>query len=273
MILSDFHTHTNFVDGNHTPEEMVKSAIEKGMKTLGVSEHAYSSVDEECSMSFSQTKEYRKEIARLKEEYSGQIQLLCGIEMDFTSQDDPNAYDYVIGSVHYLTVGGKTYFVDYSPEKTKLCIEEAFGGDADAFAEFYFDKVAQVVETTGANIIGHFDLLTKFSEHGVGPDVDSPRYIHAWQSAMKKLAGKASLEINTGAISRGWRTTPYPSQEMLKFWKELGGSVVINSDSHHKDTLLCEFDLAQKMAESVGFATFGFTDKQGVFHQQSGEKL
>jgi histidinol phosphatase-like PHP family hydrolase len=66
---------------------------------------------------------------------------------------------------------------------------------------------------------------------------------------------------------------PKLEKEMLEFWKELGGSVVINSDSHHKDTLLCEFDLAQKMAESVGFATFGFTDKQGVFHQQSGEKL
>ncbi|MBR3844104.1 MAG: PHP domain-containing protein, partial [Clostridia bacterium] len=69
MILSDFHCHTTFVDGNSTPEEMVLAAIEKGMYTLGVSEHAHVPFDPACSLSLQDTLSYREEITRLKEKY------------------------------------------------------------------------------------------------------------------------------------------------------------------------------------------------------------
>ena len=271
MIRSNFHTHTNFVDGKHTPREVVCAAIEQGMTTLGFSEHCYTPLDPECCLSQTQTIAYRDEITCLKDEYRNTIMLLCGIEMDFTSKDDPTVYDYVIGSVHYLVVDGVTYAVDYSAEKTKECVALAFGGDFDAYAETYFATVAQVAEQTSANIIGHFDLLTKFSQQGVGPDVASPRYIAAWQKAMEALAGKAALEINTGAMSRGCRTSPYPALDMLEYWDQLGGEVVINSDSHHKDTLQYAFDEAIALGKQAGFTRFGFTDRHGVYHNQLGE--
>lgn len=272
MIASNYHTHTVFVDGANTAEEMVQSALALGMHTLGFSEHAYTPLDAVCSLSETGTREYRREIARLQEKYAGQIQLLCGIEMDETSEDDPSAYDYVIGSVHYLTVRGKTYSVDASPEQTRLCIQEGFGGDVTAYARAYFERIGNVVSKTGAHIIGHFDLIAKFSEKGVGLESADPRYTDAWQAAMKQLAGKAALEINTGAMSRGWRTAPYPAAEMLRFWKQLGGETVINSDAHQRDTLLFAFDQAETLALQAGFHTLGFTDKKGVYHQQSGEK-
>lgn len=270
MILSNYHTHTNFVDGAHTPEEMVVSAIAQGMDTIGFSEHCYTPFDPDCSMTPEQTKQYQNEIARLQQKYAGQIQVLRGIEMDYTSQDDPSAYDYVIGSVHYLRVKGKTYAVDISAQGVKQCIQECFAGDHNAYAQAYYDLVAKVVEKTNAQIIGHFDLITKFSNRGVVFDETSPVYQAAWQNAMKQLAGKAVLEINTGAISRGYRTTPYPSPAMLRFWKELGGGVVINSDSHHKDTLLQSFHEAEQLALQQGFTKLGFTDRLGRYHKQSG---
>ncbi|MBR4868521.1 MAG: histidinol-phosphatase [Clostridia bacterium] len=272
MISSNFHTHTNFVDGVHTPKQVVERAIAMGMTTLGFSEHCYTPLDPDCCLSKEQTVAYRQEIQALKESYGNQIQILCGIEMDYTSEDDITAYDYVIGSVHYLTVDGATYPVDFSAEKTLLCVNTAFGGDFDAYAEAYFALVGKVVEKTGANIIGHFDLITKYSEQGVGPDQSSPRYIAAWQKAMQNLAGKASLEINTGAMSRGCRTTPYPSLEQLRYWRALGGQVVLNSDSHHKDTLMYAFEQGVELARTAGFTCLGFTDRMGVYHQQLGEK-
>ena len=134
MILSDFHCHTTFVDGKSTPEEMVLAAIEKGMHTLGVSEHAHVPFDPHCSLSLDDTPMYREEIKRLKEKYKDRINLLCGIEMDYYSVDDPLAYDYVIGSVHYLKVGDEIYCVDLSPEETKRCIMNGFGGDLYQYA-------------------------------------------------------------------------------------------------------------------------------------------
>lgn len=272
MIRSNFHTHTNYVDGKHTPKQVVESAVSLGMTALGFSEHGYTVLDPECCLSREQTVAYRQEIQALKESYGDQIQILCGIEIDYTSEDDITAYDYVIGSVHYLTVNGVTYPVDYSAEQTMHCVNEAFGGDFDAYAEAYFALVGKVVEKTGANIIGHFDLLTKYIEQGAGPNEASPRYIAAWQKAMENLAGQAALEINTGAISRGVRTTPYPSLEQLNYWHQLGGQVVINSDSHHKDTLLYSFDTALELACRAGFDRFGFTDRKGVYHNQLGEE-
>ena len=37
---ADFHTHTHYCDGAHSPEEMVLSAIEKGLTTLGIVTHS-----------------------------------------------------------------------------------------------------------------------------------------------------------------------------------------------------------------------------------------
>ena len=45
MIFSDLHAHTNFCDGKNSPEEMVKSAIEKGLKKIGLVVHSYTDFD------------------------------------------------------------------------------------------------------------------------------------------------------------------------------------------------------------------------------------
>ena len=67
------------------------------------------------------------------------------------------------------------------------------------------------MEQTGADIIGHFDLVTKFNELGGYLDLSDPRYVRAWKAAVDALLSyDRPFEINTGAISRGYRTTPYP---------------------------------------------------------------
>lgn len=267
MITADFHCHTTFVDGAHSAEEMVLSAIEKGIETLGISEHAYVPFDPDCSLSPQNTLAYRQEMERLKEKYKGQITLLCGIEMDYYSQDDVSAYDYVIGSVHYLNVNGKAYSVDLSPKETLRCIDEAFSGDAYAYAACYFEHLSQLKSKFNPNIIGHFDLLTKFQEKGIAFDENHPKYREGAINAIKALAG-CTVEVNTGAISRGYRKEPYPAFSLLEQIKEAGGYVVLSSDSHHRDTLLYEFDVTQTLVKRAGFTTAGFTDSNGIRHRQ-----
>lgn len=267
MILSDFHCHTTFADGNHSPEEMVLGAIERGIKVLGISEHAFVPFDPDCCLSLETTKHYRSEMERLKEKYQNQIQLLCGIEMDYYSEDDADFYDYVIGSVHYLKVKGETYSVDLSPVETLRCIEEGFGGDPYAYASCYFETVAALKEKWHPHIIGHFDLLTKFFEKGISFEVDNPIYARAAKNALSVLKG-STFEVNTGAISRGYRKEPYPAVPWLKAIKEQGDTIVLSSDSHHRDTLLFEFNKTKEWVHSCGFCTAGFTDRHGDNHIQ-----
>ena len=72
--MFDLHMHTTWSDGKNTPEEMILEAIRLGLETVGISDH---SSGDPCGMTLEASAEYRKEIARLKEKYAGQIRVLC----------------------------------------------------------------------------------------------------------------------------------------------------------------------------------------------------
>ena len=67
MNKINFHTHSNYCDGKHNLEQMVKKAVEMGIRQLGFSSHGYTAFDESYCMSREKTLHYRKEIAYLKE--------------------------------------------------------------------------------------------------------------------------------------------------------------------------------------------------------------
>ena len=238
--MFDLHMHTIWSDGTNTAEEMVQEAIRKGLETVGISDH---SSGDPCGMTLEQSVDYRAEIARLKEKYAGQIRVLCGLERDFIS-DDFADYDYVIGSVHLLTMpDGHHVSIDWTAEKQREGVEKYFGGDWYAFVEDYYATVAKVVEVTRCDIIGHFDLITKFIEQEPQFDVHHPRYVKAWQSAADILLKTGKLfEINTGAISRGYRTSPYPAGEIRDYIRTHGGKLILSSDSHQKETIAFRFE-------------------------------
>ena len=243
MILRDYHVHSTFSDGVNTPEEIVLAALEKGMDELGFSEHAYAPHDYDCGMPLGTEVAYRAEIARLKEKYAGRIRILCGVEQDYYSVLPADEYDYRIGSVHNVCEQGEYYAVDGSAEEQRQAIDRFYGGDAYGMCERYYAMVSEIVERTNADIIGHFDLLTKFCEQQPLFDLHHPRYIAAWQAAADKLlrTGKP-FEINTGAITRGYRTTPYPMADIRAYLQDRGAKFILSSDSHSAETLCWGFD-------------------------------
>ena len=238
--MFDLHMHTIWSDGTNTAEEMVQEAIRKGLETVGISDH---SSGDPCGMTLEQSVDYRAEIAALKEKYAGQIRVLCGLERDYFT-DDFADYDYTIGSVHWLAMpDGHHVPVDYMAEKLREGADKYFGGDFYALAEAYYAMMARVVEVTKCDIIGHFDLITKFIEQDPAFDTNHPRYVKAWQQAADELlkTGKP-FEVNTGAISRGYRTTPYPAKEIRDYIREHGGKLIMSSDAHAKENIAFRFD-------------------------------
>ena len=109
-MLSNLHTHTTFCDGKNTPEEMVLSAIEKGFCSLGFSGHSYTPFD--TSYCMDDTKGYIAEIARLKEKHKNDIEIYSGVEEDSAVPVAREDFRYIIGSAHYVLLGGKYYPVD-----------------------------------------------------------------------------------------------------------------------------------------------------------------
>ncbi len=253
MILSDYHVHTTYCDGEHSLRENVISAIEKGMKTIGFSTHSYTDFDERYCISKENTIRYIEEIAALKKEFAGKINILCGIEKDCYSKADTSAFDYVIGSVHYIKCGDEYIEVDACADILKNAAAKYFGNDMLSLAEAYFETVSLVPENTGCNIVGHFDVITKFNEKTPLFDESHPRYIAARNKAIDKLLTYSiPFEINTGGISRGYKTIPYPAPDACQYIASKNGSFIMSSDSHSKENLMFEFDKWEAEAKSSG---------------------
>ena len=255
MISCDFHLHTNFSDGKHSPTEVAAHAYANGMTILGFSEHSHLSF-EDCCLKPEKQEQFIREVTQLKEYYRDRMTILCGMEKDYYSTVPEEFFDFVIGSVHYLYVDGDYCAVDDNPDVTAKTIATHFGGDPYAYVEAYFANVRSLFDHVRADFIGHFDLVTKFHEKNPMWDTDHPRYKRAWHEAVDALIpyGKP-FEINSGAISRGWRTTPYPAPDMLRYIHDKGGHILLTSDSHAKETLCHRFEASRELAISCGFTS------------------
>ena len=165
---------------------------------------------------------YRAELAALREKYRGKLEILMGIEQDYYATDPAEGYDYIIGSVHYLETGGQYLTLDNTAAELAEGIDRCFGGDPYRLAGAYYQTVAQVVEQTRADIIGHFDLITRFQEEVPLFDPMHPRYREASEEAVRRLIPYGvPFEVNTGAMARGYRTAPYPSERLLRLIREM----------------------------------------------------
>lgn len=234
----NLHTHTYYCDGKDSPETLVQRAIALGFRALGFSGHEYSSFDTDFCMSPADTEKYRGEVLALKEKYKGQIDIYLGIERDYFGDGDDYPYDYVIGSLHYVKAGDRYLPVDYTEEITAAVVEQYFGGDFRSYVESYYRTLADVVEKTRADIVGHFDLITKFNEGYKYFDEGAPWYREAALTALREVArSKPIFEINTGAMARGQRTKPYPADFLLEEIDRLQCQTILSSDCHDLDCL------------------------------------
>lgn len=241
--MIDTHVHTTYSDGKNTPREMIEAALKKGLTTIGFSDHSYTAFDESYCIKREDVDKYVREIKALHEEYAGIIEVGLGLEQDYYSDNPDYDFDYLIGSVHYVKKAGVYIPVDESADVLKESVERYFGGDFYAFAEAYYENVGDLIEKTNADIIGHFDLITKFNENDVLFSTANPRYVSAWKKAADRLTSSGAVfEINTGAISRGYRKTPYPSKEIIDYIKSKGGLFILSSDAHNVDSLAFGFE-------------------------------
>ena len=250
MMRANFHTHTVYCDGSDTPAQLAAAALDQGLTALGFSGH----VDPDCGMSPENEAKYRLEIRALQTELAGRLTIFCGVEQDYCCGPVDPWYDYAIGSVHYIPRDGALLSVDWSSDRTAAHIQDYYAGDPYAYAEDYYALVGRVLEETGGVIVGHFDLLTKFDDAGGLFSPAEARYRAAVLDALDRLCEKRPVfEINTGAMGRGYRTTPYPAFWILQELRRRDCPVTITSDCHDKTKLTLGYDLAVRLAREAGY--------------------
>ena len=248
MELKNFHTHTTYCDGKNTAEETLLAAINQGFTALGFSGHSHTSIDPSYCMTTDETRRYIDELKALREKYADKIRIYIGLEADlYTDETDLSEFDYTIGSVHYVKAG--QHQIDY--------VNKYFGGSFISFSQAYYENVAKLGEKINPSFIGHFDLVTKFNENDCLFSTKDPRYIEAWQAAADELLKlKVPFEINTGAIARNCRVTPYPALDIAEYITERGGEFILSSDCHDSDFLSCGFNECLKRYSNCRIVDF-----------------
>ncbi|NLE70230.1 MAG: histidinol-phosphatase HisJ family protein [Clostridiales bacterium] len=249
------HVHTQFCDGRSTAEEMVQAALEKGFVSLGFSSHAKQDFDLKYAMDDAREAAYIAEIRRLQRLYGGRIRIWLGMEQDLYSTARREGFEYVIASVHYMKMpDGSRLAVDSSPAQTERIIREAFDGDPYLLVERYYSLLGAFVRDSRPDIIGHFDLLTKYNQ-GTHPfDESHPLYVTAAMAALEEaITGCRLMEVNVGALARTGVKGPYPSLAILTAWRDLGGEVILSSDCHEARYLDSAYEAGLALMAAAGY--------------------
>lgn len=262
------HTHTTLCDGAHTPAQMAAAALRQGFCTLGFSGHSPLPGQDWC-MPAARLPLYRAEVRRLQKKYAGRLEILCGIEWDACSsallrpagpgappllgpEYAPQSWDYWIGSVHLLPgpQSGRLFSVDWGPDFAALAAEYPNG---QALVRDYYQALAALAAQK-PGILGHFDLPCKLNGGGRVFDETSAEYQTAALAALAAADPSASLlEINTGAMARGFLARPYPAQFLLRAWRARGGRVVLTADAHSAGALRYAYTAAAGWARAAGY--------------------
>ena len=246
------------------PPRWLPPRLTLGLSGLGLTAHSPME-NEFWTVKPERMAEYRAELARLKTEYAGRMDVWCGLEYDLTSDRKwLDGFDYVIASVHALETTRGLWALDDNRERSRRMIVIAFDGDRGRRGGGVFREGQGDRAIDRADIVGHFDLITKFDEPEPLYDAASPRYRAAALDAMEALvqAGKI-FEINTGAMSRGYRSSPYPAPALLRALREMGGRITITADAHSRENLAFAFDQAEAAARAAGFTEIWEFDGAG----------
>ena len=274
MYYSTIHTHTNYCDGSNSAEEMIIAAINKGMKTIGISTHGPLPFKAKWAVDDDKIQDYIDEINALKIKYKDKIEVLLGMELDYfidTEFDhiDKNMIeqlDYYIGSIHYLGRydDGKPWTVDGSYENLIDGIKACYGGDKKSAIIDYYHHLSKMVKKYKPTVVGHMDLVKKNNKDNT---LFSEEDIWYKDSVCKCLdiikETNSVVEINTGAIARGYMIEQYPSRWILEEINLRKIPITINSDAHLDENIACKFDEMYELVKELNIDNLVYLTSNG----------
>ncbi|HLF93137.1 MAG TPA: histidinol-phosphatase HisJ family protein [Planctomycetota bacterium] len=250
-MMLDYHMHTPLCKhAVGAPEEYARRAVERGIEEIGFSDHSPmpATYDPDYRMGIDEYAEYVEMVSRCRTAVPG-LRIKLGIEADYHPGTDAfvrevigrYAFDYVIGSVHYLGSWGFD-----NPDLVHFYERK----DVYELYREYYGLIVELARTRMYDIVGHPDVIKKF---GHRPEKD---YEPLERRALEAIAEAGmALDVNTSGLRRPAKEI-YPSLRMLKAARAMGIGITFGSDAHDPKHVGESFADAVAHAKAAGFTQF-----------------
>ncbi len=239
----NYHTHTSRCrHAVGTDREYVEKAIESGVKTLGISDHApyvFSNTDHYSAFRMfpEELHAYAESVRALAKEYAKDIRILCGFELEyypdfhaeemaFLNQVKP---DYLIMGQHFIGNELNHVFARHTEDIALVT---------------YVTQVLAGLATGDFLYLAHPDL----AGYQYSDEVKKREYKRLCEGA-KRMG--IPLEWNLLGLRENRH---YPGKEFFSIAAEVGNDIIIGVDAHNPDNFL-EKRLEEKslaMAKELG---------------------
>lgn len=249
-MRADVHMHCGFSnDSESRPEDMVESAIAKGLSVICLTDHYDKDNLDWGDEAIFDVESYFQKMIELQEEYRDQIDIRIGAEIgmqpylaeyyqNFIAQ---HPFDFVIGSVHSVLEHDVAldFFQKHSdPEGYKI----------------YFEEMLQDVQKIKSyDVLGHLDYIVRYSNQG-SKGFDLNDYMDIIEEILKQvIAHGKGIEMNMSGLKYGLGA-PHPQPEIIKRYRELGGEIItVGADGHIPEHIAYDYHLADDILKSCGF--------------------
>ena len=262
-MRADVHMHCGFSNDSETrPEDMVESAIAKGLSVICFTDHYDKDNLDWGDEAIFDVESYFQKMIALQEEYRDRIDIRIGAEIgmqpylaeyyqNFMAQ---HPFDFVIGSVHSVLEHDVAldFFQKHSdPEGYKI----------------YFEEMLQDVQKIKSyDVLGHLDYIVRYSNQG-SKGFNLNDYMDIIEEILKQVIvhGKG-IEMNMSGLKYGLGA-PHPQPEIIKRYRELGGEIItVGADGHIPEHIAYDYHLADDILKSCGFKYYTeFKGRKPVF--------
>lgn len=264
MLLTNYHTHTNFCDGIEIPERYAQEAVCQSLQVLGYSAHAPLPFPCSWTLPYEKYEDYLQIVRKLKQDYKDQLEILCGLEIDYipglwpkiSKMLHPEQLDYFIGSIHFVDAfnDGTPWSIDGSHDEFYKGWTEIFHKDSHALVRKYFDYTRQMVRDMKPPVIGHLDKIKmQYKDDCFIPETDKI-YRDELLATLEVIAQYGGVvEINTRGVYRRGEPEFYPSQWLFKEMYLRNIPVMVNSDAHRPHEIILLRNEALKQLKDAGY--------------------
>lgn len=270
-MKTDYHVHTAFSDdSNYDMEQVIKDAVKLNIDELCFTDHVDYGIkkdwDEPGKMIYRiggsgepkkmalanvDYPKYYETIAKLQSKYKDQIKIKLGLEFGmqrhtihkYDSLFKCYPFDFIILSVHQIN-DQEFWTNDFQKGKTQ-----------DEYIMEYYNEILYLVKHyKNYSVLGHLDLINRYDPLGPYPFEKIKLILTEIFNIV--INDNKGIEINTSSHRYGL-TDLTPSIDILKLYKELGGTIItIGSDSHKPEHLGAYIDETKDILKELGFSSF-----------------